>query len=413
MKSTVAQRLFLVILILGLLFYGGIQVWRSLSLRYKTETVYSYVVSESSNTRGLLLREEEVLSDRIDDGVAVYLVQDGDNVSIGYPITEIYRSEEDAKNTARLRELTKQKEQLEEAQNPGTTAYLQTDVLNKQIFGELGSIIDAVNAGQMENISEDADDLLVLMNKKEIATGKQKNFDGEIERLEAEMSYYSGRNSREPEVISSSKPGYFIRKIDGFEGAVDFSKLDELTPEDLQQLIDTPQPSPEENPYVGKLMTDHNWYYAALVPAEEVGLYQEGAWVTLDFNLSGMGPVDAFVYQINKDPDTGEAVVLFRSDYINEQLVNLRVTPATVNFRSIRGLRVSSSAIQYQGIERGVYVVQGDVMQFKPVTLLYEGNDFVLCLETDLMDPSYETNLKQYDEVVVEGAQLYDNKPLQ
>ena len=59
----------------------------------------------------------------------------------------------------------------------------------------------------MENISEDADDLLVLMNKKEIATGKQKNFDGEIERLEAEMSYYSGRNSREPEVISSSKPG--------------------------------------------------------------------------------------------------------------------------------------------------------------------------------------------------------------
>ena len=412
MKSTVAQRLFLTLLILGLLFYGGLQVWWSASLRYKTETVYSYTVSESAEVDGLLLRQEEVLPDRIGSGVAVYLAQDGDKVSIGYPITEVYRSAEDAKNTARLRELTRQKEQLEEAQDPGTTTYLQTDVLNKQIFSELGSIIDAVNAGRMETIAEDADDLLVLMNKKEIATGRQENFNGEIERLEAEMSYYSGRNSQDPRVISASKPGYFIRKLDGFEGAVDFSQLDELDPQSLRRLMNRPEAS-EEDGRVGKLMTDHNWYYAALVSAEEAGLYQEGVWVTLDFSLSGMGPVDAFIYQINQDPDTGEAVVLFRSDYINEQLVNLRITPATVTFRSIRGLRVSSSAIQYQGIERGVYVVRGDVMQFKPVTLLYEGNGFVLCLETDLMDPSYESNLKQYDEVVVEGAQLYDNKPMQ
>ena len=64
MKSTVAQRLFLTVLILGLLFYGGLQVWWSASLRYKTETVYSYTVSESAEVDGLLLRQEEVLPRR-------------------------------------------------------------------------------------------------------------------------------------------------------------------------------------------------------------------------------------------------------------------------------------------------------------------------------------------------------------
>ena len=60
----------------------------------------------------------------------------------------------------------------------------------------------------------------------------------------------------------------------------------------------------------------------------------------------------------------------------------LRFTQADVEFKSISGLRISSSAIRYEGIQKGVYVSRGETMQFRPVTILYESPGFVICLET-------------------------------
>ena len=410
MKNTWTQRIVLGLLALVFLAYAGLQAWRFFATGYKTETVYSYTVSESARVSGILLRGEELLDDRIGGGVAVYLAADGERVSIGYPIAEIYRSDEDAQITAKLRDLEKQRDQLQKAQDPGTTTYAHTDVLNKQIFGEVGSIVDAVNSDSLGEISAEADKLLVLMNTKQIATGKVESFDGEIERLTAEMSYYEGKIRTEPKQITSPKPGYFVRKIDGFEGKVDLSRLDELDPRALRELLDTPLS--EENGRVGKLMTSHNWYYATVVPADEVIRYKAGASVTLDFNVSGLPEVSAVVSRVNVDKETGEAVVLFRSDYVNELLVNLRLAQADVNFKSVTGLRVSDTAIRYQGIQRGVYLVRGDVLAFCPVTVIYEDNGFVLCLQTDPLEARAGEDLQQYDEVVTEGAQLYDNKPI-
>lgn len=80
-------------------------------------------------------------------------------------------------------------------------------------------------------------------------------------------------------------------------------------------------------------MLGHNWYFAAAVPEEDVSKYREGALVTLDFHLSGTSPVEAVVWNVNKDQEKGGAVVVFRSDYINEALVNLRTAQADVKFK--------------------------------------------------------------------------------
>lgn len=160
---------------------------------------------------------------------------------------------------------------------------------------------------------------------------------------------------------------------------------------------------------VGKLMLGHNWYFAAAVPEEDVSKYREGALVTLDFHLSGTSPVEAVVWNVNKDQEKGGAVVVFRSDYINEALVNLRTAQADVKFKSISGLRVSSSAIRFEGIQKGVYIIRGEKLAFRPVDVLYEGAGFVVCREAN---PEAEPDcLQQYDDVVIEGAQLYDGKP--
>lgn len=102
MKTTVTQRVVLGILSFFLLVYAAVQVYRFVKGQYKTETVYSYTVSENLRVNGVAIREEEVLEDTIDDGIATYLNSNGTKVSKGTPIAEIYDNRQDAENVRKL-----------------------------------------------------------------------------------------------------------------------------------------------------------------------------------------------------------------------------------------------------------------------------------------------------------------------
>ncbi|MCI8492811.1 MULTISPECIES: HlyD family efflux transporter periplasmic adaptor subunit [Anaerotruncus] len=410
MKSTLTQRLVVALVMVFLLVYVGYQIWRYVTPAYKTETAFTYTVTETTSVNGVVLRNEVLLDNSMGSGVASYLVGDGAKVAGGTVIAEVYRNKEDARNIEQLRALEKKRAQLERAQDPGTTSFAHTDVLNRQIFSELDTIIGSVESGLMAGAAENADNLLLLMNTKQIATGRQSDFQETINQLKAEERYLSNQISRDPRRITAPQPGYFIRTIDGFEGKVPYKEIPDLTRAQVDEML--AQPVQSESDYVGKVMLGHRWYYAATVPEEDASLYKEGASVTLDFHLSGTQPVPAVVYSVNEDRDNGGAAVIFRCDYINESLVNLRFTQADVKFKSISGLRVSSSAIRYEGIQKGVYVSRGETMQFRPITILYESPGFVICLEMDTNTPEGANGLQQFDEVIIGGAQLYDGKPL-
>lgn len=406
MKASAAQKWLVFLILTGLALFIGFYFYRYLNDQYQTETTYPYTVAETVRVSGIVLREEFLLEDKIvEDGVASYIVGDGTKVSKDSLIAEVYYSESDAGNVQKLRELENRRLLLEKAQDPGTTSYAHTDVLNKQIASEVGAIIDAVQSDNLTGLSGSSDNLLVLMNTKQIATGKQENYHDAIELIEAEEAYFQGQIQEEPETISSPKQGYFMRTIDGLENMVELKELDELTPEDIRHLTSRPSlETPSDR--VGKLMTDHNWYYAVIIESQDADRYREGSSVTLDFNISGVSPVPATIEEVNPSGGAPETVVVFRCDYINEALINLRVTEADVSFKSITGLRVSKSAVRFSGIQKGVYINMGEKRIFRPITVIYEDVGYVLCRE---VDPEYYENgtyvgLQQYDEVIIEGG---------
>ncbi len=414
MRIRLFQRILLVLASFFILFYVGYQIYRYLHSGYKTEVAYTYTVEQTTRVTGIVLRKELLLEEEIKDGVASYTVNDGTKVSYSSLIAEVYGSQEDVDNVKILRELENQAALLKQAQDPGTTSFVQTDVLNKQISSALNTVISSVDHQAFYNLKENADSLLTLMNTKQIATGKQADFSEALEKINAEAEYY--RNQIADRVQNATKiiaprPGYFIRNIDGYENCLDLNNLDQLTPEQIQDL--KPKSTKEYQNRVGKLMIDHNWYYAVVIPTKDLELYQEGASVTVDFNISGLDPVPMTIQTVNHEKDSEQAVVVFHCNYINEYLVNLRVTSADVDVRSFTGLRVSNSALRFDGIQEGVYIIIGDKLLFRPVTVFYEGVGFSLCRE---YDPKYETStgayrgLQQYDQVVIEGTQMYNEK---
>lgn len=414
MKNTLTQRIVLAIFALFLLAYVGFQTYRFINSRYDTETAFLYTVSETAQITGIALRNEVIIEDEIGSGVAVYMVGDGDKVSINSEIAEIFHDKSDAQETAQLRNLSKKKKLLEKAQDPGTTSFAHTDILNKQIFNEVGNVVDSVNANSLLELSTISDNLLVLMNTKQIATGQQDNFQDAIDQIDAQQSYCLENISENRQTVKSPQPGYFIRTIDGYEDAIDLSKIDEIDANKLFDLLNNTSKQLEQKDHekIGKLMIGHNWYFAAVIPEEEINKYRIGKSVTLDFNISGIDPVSASIYKVNLDKENGN-VVIFQCDYINEPLVNLRIAQADVQFKSITGLRVSDQAIRFIGMQKGVYTLVGEKLVFRPVTVIYEDIGFVLCKENDIEydnDPSFGRGLQQFDEVITKGMNLYDNK---
>ena len=58
------------------------------------------------------------------------------------------------------------------------------------------------------------------------------------------------------------------------------------------------------------------------------------------------------------------------------------------------------------GNEKGVYVVRSDMARFVPVNIKYNSKDWAIAAETIEGDET----LKLYDELIVNGKDLYDGK---
>ena len=62
MKSSLTQRFIITLAALFLLGYVGVQIYVYLGSRYKTETAYLDSVRENAKVSGIVLRQEEVLT---------------------------------------------------------------------------------------------------------------------------------------------------------------------------------------------------------------------------------------------------------------------------------------------------------------------------------------------------------------
>lgn len=393
---------------LFLVAFVAFQAYRYISSRYETETVYHYVVSETARVSGIVLREEGVLDTRIESGIADYVVADGTKVSKDMVIAEVYQNEEDAAIIRKIRSLNAQQKLLAKVQNPSISSFSHTEALNKQIFSEIGGIAGLVHSGDLGALESRSENLLIYMNSRQIATGKREDFQSVIAQLKDQEDYYLSRIESTPRQIVAPHPGYFIRTVDGFENCYDLRSLSKLRPDTLSEIL--MRPVKKDPTRVGKLMTNHNWYFAALVSIEEETSFRQGRNVTLDFHVAGLEPVSATIVYVNEDKDLEQAAVIFRSDYINEDIVNLRNAQVDVNFKSISGLRVSDAALRFEGLQQGVYVVQGEAMVFRPVEVVYEGTGFVLIDAVAPADQRYDQSLKLFDQVIVGGRSLYGGK---
>ena len=182
-----------------------------------------------------------------------------------------------------------------------------------------------------------------------------------------------------------------------------------MTPGELQQAAE--QTPPENDPGVaGKIITDYHWRYFAVVDAADAEKFKEGdSSLSISFPNVSSQSVPATVVSVTLDEAAGLAKVELLCDYINENVVTMEHEEATIAFKVYEGLRIDREALHTMEGENCVFVKFGNVAYQRPVTVLFEDENYILVSATYEKD---KNEIKRFDEIIVQGTDLYDEKIL-
>lgn len=403
-KNRSWQKILTVLIVLALLGYIGYQAYRSIFSGIKTELAVNYSVYESIETEGLIFRSETVIPSK--SGHLYYTVKNGARIAKDGVIASVYSSENDGLLADQIKEVEARIAMLRELQTNDSSTHITLDIIDTQLNNSLNDLISDVGDGSFDTAEAAKDNLLSLLSKKQIVTGKKVDFSAEIAKLEQQKKDLKSQYRTALSVIRAPVAGYFVDNTDGYESTL--SALDPLTltTDKLQELLSMePQ---EAAASAGKIVGGYEWYFACVVSDVYYNTLAVGNSLSLKMNFVSEDEVPVTVAACNKD-NNGKLAVIFRCAYMSEELSDIRKETAQLLMVRHTGLRVPKRAIVINDeMQAGVYIRSGNVAAFRKIDQLYsEPADYVICKIKD--ESGY---LQLYDDIIVSGKGLYDGKAI-
>ena len=115
-------------------------------------------------------------------GTLGYLAADGERVSAGAAVAEIYSSPEQAGLRQQLTSLNDQIELLQRSQNTTAT---QLDSLKKERASALYDMMDALDSSAYDETAQGEENYILAQNKLWVITGEVSDFSAQIASLAA------------------------------------------------------------------------------------------------------------------------------------------------------------------------------------------------------------------------------------
>ncbi len=396
----------------------------------QTEEAVSTTVSDIITAKSYIIRDESYLRNSV-NGVLSYKVVDGDDVSNGQTIADVYRNEHDAVSKKQIEKINKQIKNLKTLSKSYYKDSVGLDTINTQINNNIFSITENVNNGKLIDANLSCENLLFSICERQIITGNVTNFKSKISELKSERKKIKNNCSPKIGSLSSPKAGYFISSCDGYEKSVKIKNLKYLTPKKFDNI----KKKKIKGRVIGKVVTDPNWYIACKVSADEAvklaKLQNDGVTVSVSMPTIMAEKIPSKIYSINQTDRKKEGVLVLSCNYMNNNIADARNENTDITTVSYTGLKVSKRAIHEGYVKKtvkdkngktvskkkkvqGVYVLHGSELIFKEIVISYSGSDYVLCEEKPNEGVLFSNEtLQLYDQVVVKGDNLYDGKVIQ
>ena len=406
--------------------YVGYQAMQVLFPPNTYETALLATVEDRVDAEGVLLFEESYVSG---SGTLGYLVADGERVSAGTAVAEVYS---DASQAVLRQQLTQLNDQIDLLRRSQNTTSLQLDSLRRDRSAALYDLMDALDSGDYTETAAKKEDYILAQNKLWVITGEVADFSDQIAALAQQASSVQAQLGT-PAQITAPQTGYFIRSSG--TGRLNASAEDILALDaaGLKAYAES-SPTLALDGCAGKIVSGFTWYYAGVCSAKEgeklLGTDGKPLKKSVEIRFPGQveTPLKARVTEVTIDEAGGLARFVLSCESINGDVLRLNRADAQIIVGRTTGLRVPAAAVHYlkdDGSEAegqgenyvpGVYVKYGNLAKFcriDPVDdahpLVTEG-DYLIVLPSGTAGSVSQVRL--YDEIVVSGQNLYDGKLL-
>ena len=406
--SKIVKSVLLLALAVFILIFLGYQIYSAVYNPYKTETVSELNHENKLEVNGMFLRTEQNVSANHSGYIVHYLYSDGQKVGAGGTIAELYASEADVVNYEKIKELNNLIALLEESQDQSSVLVTNADHITSQINGKIQEYSQAVYQNDTEKILRCKNELQVLLNRRNIITGKEENFNNYISQIKDQIAGIKKKIKSSLKSVYAQTNGNFVISADGYENIAQYEKLSVLSAAQIEEFIKNQKPEAVSENTIGKLVTEFNWHYAMMLPIDDNEYHEKikaGTTLRMRFPDISEKILTLTVSHVVLDEAQGKMAVFVKSDHMTGEFCTARLETAEIIFSTVRGYKVPKSALRMQDENKGVYVLIGKQMFFRKVEIVFEGKDYVICKAVN-----GSGTLKPFDDVIVKGTDLYDGK---
>ena len=399
---------FITVLILFLAVYLGVSFSLTYGNSLTTVIVKKGTEEDLISCDGFIFKNSALITSSA-AGYIDCLRADDEKVKKGEAIVSVYKNEIDANLKKEISETSEKIAALERTVSYKTTLSSDENKAEQSIAEEIKKISRLNDEKNIQEISEVKKNINTILLRR--SNQEDKSEEEELKNLRAKLTELKTRQGEQASTIYAPIAGAFISKIDGTEELMSLTELEKngITHKKLQEIsrfkpnskVVTKVSAGEP---VGKIVDTFSWVLAAEIPVTQSELLNVGDEIYIRFSDSDEQPVKGVVSGISGEND-GNVIVRIKSNKYSKTVYRSYKSEVQLIKHTYSGIKVPQEALRIVDGKKGVYVLRGNIAKFIPIDIKFTDNDWVIAAENEA-----EGSLKLYDEVILKGRNLYNEK---
>ncbi len=383
-------------------------------LQYFKDSVQTTVAVRQTETQtceltAYIFRDEQVLSSSR-SGALQSLIEDGSHVSVDSEVARVYISGDGEALYAQLQALNEQIAFCEQCLTAAELSPMQLPALNEEISQVYGELMSATTAGDGTLAQKLSDELLLLLNQRQVLTGELSDLPTTLASLKEQKRSLEAAYAGTYESVTVDRSGYYFRGTDGYEGAFTNEALKTMTLDSFDSLIARPPTATATD--AGKLIGDYLWYAALPTTRNDCQTLTEGFVYPVTFEDGTR--VDMTLERILTEPEEERCLLIMKTGHMPQGFAYTRVQTVSMEIGETQGLRVPQTALVVgKDGEMGVFILDVAYVRYRKIDIIWRGDGYVLVRESDRAQEGHENDLG-YQELLITRSEeeLYDGKLL-
>ena len=414
--NTRTAKLLLAILVLFLMLTVINVVVHIFKNDYVTETAVAVSASNAVSFKEVYIRDEQPIEYK-GKGVISYAVDDGGRLSAGEIAAYVYNDEKQININEKIAEIDAEIAVLNKIQNPGTQEVDQPAYLAGLIENAYKNIIAYKEAGDLEKLRSEKEELVIYLSTMQYVTQEILNFSDKIASLKTERHNLESQQVDPIDTIPVPNSAYFVSYTDGYENILNFRKAETLTASEIKSVTDINGAKKDSG--IGKIINGYTWKIAGVIE-DPRDYFKDGKKIKLYFPSSG-NTIDAVIEKIRpaETDNQNEKIIIINCTDMSYDFVQHRVETIEIQDEEYKGIRIPREAIIVKEMEiekrnpetdaiemvktgvRGVYIKQGEKVTFKLIDEIFQDEDYIV---SRVRPESKYVQL--YDDTIVSGVSV-------